>query len=550
MPGTRSTPKSPLQPSTLAVAGTSSTPSTVRLHVAPFSADLLTVYLSASSRAQVTDVSFHTVETFPENGFGFLTLPAMEAAAMKKKLHGSIVRGAKVKVQEARPDGALKRKSEADIEENEVLEEQELKKKRKKDKKDKDAEKAKEVDQPMEGYELPDDRKIKRGWTEPEVRRSKVKKGEKKQEKSKYSKEPEVLFKAKLPKNKLEPEEVPEVAEEPKTKDKKDKSKKDKSKKQAKDVVVVHEFARMTRTSAPSFLKKKEPETKAKTAHEYVDGKGWVDEDGNLIDETKPRKLLEEKLEEGGVTVIQKRKKDKKAKKQKMESLQSSVDITPEAVPTPARRMVSFEPEPTIDEDDEDDKEAAPKTPHPLETLFKKRKNTGGDESIEQPITKTVGFSFFGQEDNDEEADQMDKDPIGSGKKRAVKFGRPTSIEIPSTPYEPRQMRSGAPTPDTAAIGKRFSFSRGPIGREERLSEEPEDDEDESSKEDEDAMVVDGAEDEDAEEDGANGKDESTFSKWFWENRSENNRHWRQRRKEAMKEKKRRENKRIGRRVV
>ena len=44
--------------------------------------------------------------------------------------------------------------------------------------------------------------------------------------------------------------------------------------------------------------------------------------------------------------------------------------------------------------------------------------------------------------------------------------------------------------------------------------------------------------------DGAKGeKEESEFSKWFWEHRGETNRAWKRRKREAAKEKRQKENK-------
>jgi len=62
--------------------------------------------------------------------------------------------------------------------------------------------------------------------------------------------------------------------------------------------------------------------------------------------------------------------------------------------------------------------------------------------------------------------------------------------------------------------------------------------------------VAEEEEDRDAVMDDADQKEESPFAKWFWENRGENNRTWKRMRREAMRDKRKRENRRIGRRIV
>src|SRR5204862_7875603 len=77
-------------------------PDTTRLHISPLDPSLLETILPPSVRLLATDISFHRIQTFPENNYGFVSLPAMEAEKLKKKLNGSILKGKKLKVQEAR----------------------------------------------------------------------------------------------------------------------------------------------------------------------------------------------------------------------------------------------------------------------------------------------------------------------------------------------------------------------------------------------------------------------------------------------------------------
>jgi len=44
----------------------------------------------------VSNVSYHTLQTFPENSYGYLDIPTMEAEKIKKKLNGAILKGKKI----------------------------------------------------------------------------------------------------------------------------------------------------------------------------------------------------------------------------------------------------------------------------------------------------------------------------------------------------------------------------------------------------------------------------------------------------------------------
>jgi len=253
----------------------------VRLHITPLTPALLKVYLAPSVLAQAANISYHAVETFPEKGFGYIELPVMEAQKLKKKLNGATLKGSKVRIEEAKPE---KRKA---AEDDDVADDKTAKRAKK--------EKKRKSPGVLDGVELPDDRKVKRGWTESSAKSkkdSKDQKGKKdkvekkaKQINSKYTKEPELLFKAKLT-----GVAVTEVARKEKGKDKK-KDKKSKSKNEA----VVHEFERNRKQ--PSFLKSVEASTETKPAVEYVNGQGWVDEDGNVVEpetgKARNRRVLE-----------------------------------------------------------------------------------------------------------------------------------------------------------------------------------------------------------------------------------------------------------------
>lgn len=89
----------------------------VRLHITPLNEALLKTYVPATIRDSVTNISYHTLQTFPEKPFGYLELPVMEAQKIKKKFNGTILKGTKVRIEDARPE--KKRKSTASENEDE-----------------------------------------------------------------------------------------------------------------------------------------------------------------------------------------------------------------------------------------------------------------------------------------------------------------------------------------------------------------------------------------------------------------------------------------------
>jgi len=172
------------------------------------------------------------------------------------------------------------------------------------------------------------------------------------------------------------------------------------------------------------------------------------------------------------------------------------------------------------------------------------------------------------------------------------------SGNLPATPYtqrdlEWRGLRSAAPTPDTAAIGRRFSFPWRNSSQE--IDEENEDEDEDADagaqlnnntkanasrpdtiaeEDEEEAEAENDPSDQDmgneadanstpikarkgkaaastANDDDDADKEESEFAKWFWENRGDNNRAWKKRRRETLKTKRLRDNRKLtsGRKV-
>ncbi|KAJ4993092.1 hypothetical protein SVAN01_01444 [Stagonosporopsis vannaccii] len=589
-------------PATQAPTSEADDSKTVRLHITPLKPELLKVYLPPSVLPLARNISYHTVETFPEKGFGYLELPEQEAQKIRKKLNGTTLKGSKVRIDMAKPE-KRKVREEADAEDK-PAKRSKKDKKEKKEKKDK-SEKRQRSPGVFDGVELPADRKVKRGWTEPtsvktkssKDKKDKKSKDDKHQSKpSKYTKEPELLFKAKL-----EPVAATEHSRKEKKKDKKEK----KERKTKTKEVTVHEFEKNTKT--PSFLKVAKVSTEKKPPVDYVDGVGWVDEDGVVVEpETKKAahsRVLQlvdgQPLKEPPPTDSQGRpivKKDapKPAKKERKkratpppESSESELDDESSVVSSSSEDEDSSDPESSASdsdsESDTNDKAKAATSPirspaqhkpastsaptstststsapatieskevHPLEALFKRAPPTLSTPTKPPPINTT--FSFF---DNATTSPPAQSTEATDG--------------APVTPFtqrdlEWRGLRSAAPTPDTAAIGRRFSFDW------RKGSQEHEDDEEELSdagveaenqlslntRANQGGNLADVAEEN--EDEGGEGagegegkKEDSEFRAWFWEHRGDINRAWKKRRREALKAKRQVENRKMtGRRVA
>ncbi|KAF1921149.1 hypothetical protein BDU57DRAFT_509786 [Ampelomyces quisqualis] len=535
----------------------------VRLHITPLKPELLNVYLAPSVLPLAKNVSYHIVETFPERGYGYLELPEAEALKLKKKLNGLTLRGAKVRIEMAKPE---KRKAREAADAAKEKEERDRPSKRVK------KEKRKHEAGVLEGAELENERKVKRGWTEPPSKSKKERKGKKdkdkehkhEQKKSKYTKNPEMLFKAKLT-----PVAATEVARKEQKKDKKEK----KEKKSKSREVVVHEFEKNTKT--PSFLKETKFAAEKKPAVEYVNGQGWVDEDGNVVEpetgKARNRRVLE--LVDKPVETEPKKSTPppKSTKQDKKKAKATPPPSSSESEADDDSSVVSSSSEDLSSSDEEDDDvNSAPSTPvpatngtkisqeidsaktaekvvHPLEALFKRTKPSPGTLDLSTPKKLTpldTSFSFF---ENDEQ--QTDADAPGQVVENA-----------PTTPFterdlEWRGLRSAAPTPDTAAIGHRFLFDWRKGSNEGDDEQDDNDDEAEqqlsqNTKANAASKLADVAEEHEDENNvetgaGADEKPESEFRKWFWENRGDLNRAWKKRRRDALKAKRHTENRKM-----
>ncbi|KAE8390689.1 hypothetical protein BDV23DRAFT_78734 [Aspergillus alliaceus] len=525
---------------------------TKRLHITPFTPDLLPSVLSSSVRPLATEISFHCIPTFPENNYGYVTLPGMEADKIKKKLNGSILKGRKFKVDVARPQ--KRHRDEDESEQATSYVETTSSKKSKKSKKQKPN------DNTLEGYELPTDRQVKRGWTESTGSMKERRKEEKKQKKgkddkkgksqakSKYTEKAECLFRTKVPPNRAS------SAEEEQDKQSK------KKKKRSSEESVVHEFSKTV--THPSFLRT--DNDGAAPTSTFEEGKGWVDSSGKIKEQESDRVRSAEYTPGKVAGAKEKPKRSKSSLKAKTscqiyeeakaiegkvtrdesddwtsssgatssdynaadseseESIKSS-SLDESDVPsnqeeqdtqsTPRKVEKLPEPEAEVDESEvqEGNDEPGSEEVHPLEALFKRPAPGTNEGKLESDAN--VQFSFFGQGDLESEEETQE-------------------VVEPQTPFtktdlQSRGLRSAAPTPDTALGGRNKKWN-------DLDQDDPVDVDDEPYT---DTPVP---------KSGTGLKVESDFTKWFWENRGDNNRAWKKRRRDAAKEQRQRENRRKG----
>lgn len=548
-----------------------------RLHISPLDPALLEVILAPSVRPLATDVSFHTLQTFPENNFGFINLPRAEAEKLMKKLNGSILKGKKFKIQEARERPLLNAEAAA---QREAIDSNIHTKKN-----SPVGLKRKSVDvDTIPGYELPSNRKVVRGWTEvpsKDRRLDKAKNQKSGRQRSKFSAGKECLFRT-AP---LAKERVGEQAEEKlKHRDKKDKN------------WTVHEFKNSTKY--PSFIRAQGDVPDAKLSSEYVEGKGWVDREGNLkepfVPKSKPKSPVQvptiirkstkktsskeetdsevadsssessdnesellsdssisdssddaghesssDEVEETGHSLIADNEDPAKGRPVKTTddtstssgitssgsdndtSAESSDDtVEPEDV-TPPPSLTNVKADKPLDAETE---------VHPLEALFKRTV----DPTPRPQLEIKTQFSFFGNTEEDDDIDNDDDSNFHNN-----------NDEPPHTPFtkrdlQARNLRSAAPTPDTAAITKTRFW-------EDELDEDIVEEEAEENYGEEYAKSARASEAQTAPKADQQESEESQFAKWFWENRGDNNRAWKRRRREAAKEKRQKENRQRGR---
>ncbi|KAL1955251.1 hypothetical protein VTO42DRAFT_8849 [Malbranchea cinnamomea] len=540
-----------------------------RLHITPLNPTLLETILNPSVRSLATDISFHSIQTFPENNYGYVTLPTAEADKLVKKLNGSILKGRKFKIQEAVPKrrfGGSHSEADADA---------------KPTQKDKPSKRLKTEGDTLPGFELPSGRHVKRGWTEERTHKrdrkgdkSKAKPEEKKRksQRSKYTDHQECLFRTVPPPNKWAIDEKG--------------GKSGKRGKLAQGGIVVHEFSHTT--THPTFIRSGDSFSPLTMTSEFVEGLGWVDRAGNvkepaIFSTNREQRALPPQLSATSNKIDNNQNTTRARRSASLNG--SGRDWTSDSSPgvgdktdsevhpgensppmSPVSKNISeASPASSDAEDDhmratdskdhrkhveagerrEEDLESAeqqliqtnstttenqnPSAPkldqpkidttevHPLEALFKRP--APSSISTSNPVQAKTQFSFFGNDDHDTEEDDDNYD----GQNDIIQHNNEPQTPFTKLDMQSRALRSGAPTPETAAVTRtklwgadsESSGSNTNPRRKSAANKQPQ-------------------------------IEESEFAKWFWENRGDNNRAWKRRRREAAKEKRQKENRMRG----
>jgi hypothetical protein len=571
-----------------------------RLHITPLTPSLLPTILSQSLLPIARNISYHSIQTFPERAYGFLELPKEEASKLKKKLNGAILKGTKIRIESARPQNIP------------VPEEPEPEKPKK------ERGKKRKRDETIPAVEI-GERNVKRGWTVPVSKVGKKDDKKEKKTKSKYTSGKECLFKTVVPPNKV------------------DLTEKRKKKKKGKgpEEVVVHEFEKTVKHA--SFLRAPKVEGKAKTASEYVEGKGWVDEDGNLVEEVvikrksdkaanpiekdvTPESSSEEdssseddgssegdssseedessegdSLSEDGASKPQELSKpvdedssdtseDESSDASSSEEDLAAAEVEPDLQPAPpvqngtskssSSSSSEEESESSSDSSDSSDSDsesdAEPSGQEPQKTPQSILKNSGNASSrpvsssgLTLTIPEPTAFAAPSEPKVVHPLEALYKRPAATpdSQRQATGsnpsepsfsfFGNDEDVEpeeseaqnqVLFTPYtqkefEFRVQRSAAPTPDTAHVNKKFVWPT------DQTADDEEEDSSPVSKIKGKGVAT---EHKDGEGDAKGTEAESEFQKWFYEHRGEANRAWKKRRKAVAKEKRHRENKKRG----
>lgn len=549
-----------------------------RLHISPFNPDILPIVLPQNLLQHATNISFQVIQTSPEKNYGYVDLPAMDAEKLKQKLNGSILRGSKMRVDDARPEKAkkaTKTKTDAGIET--TMEAGSVQ-----DRPKQWSMKAEKSDGVIPGVELPDGRKVRRGWTEPapsstgsKAFKNNFRKHDTKPKPkpSSFTTESECLFKTRLP---------PNAATNHNT------AKKRKWGQPTRDT-VVHEYANTKKHA--TFLRDNQGSAGVKSASEFVEGTGWIDQDGNILEgDPVQRRTRSGTIRNLGLQIntsernthsddvrsssgipsihvssvgeinedqdsevetsssgtssnsasddesnafVQTPKGDNYAYLESSVDLAESEDSDQNTVEHQARGMSINSSSPTTNAPDVAPRDPSPEPNapvgdiHPLEALFKKPSVAASSTPRKPSLAVSTSFNFF-------EPDTAE--------------GNDNVHLMPQTPFtqqdfRQRRQRSAAPTPDTAAPGRTFENvweNRSDIDD----SDDEDDDQNDDENEDDDSAKK-AVNEKFHSEDKESGEEqpESDFSKWFWEHRGETNRAWKRRRREAAKDRRQTVNK-------
>ncbi|KAI9712596.1 MAG: hypothetical protein M1828_001662 [Chrysothrix sp. TS-e1954] len=495
---------------------------TTRLHITPLTHELLTLILPASVRENSNDLalSYHALETFPEKSYGFVTLSEADARRVKQRIHGTYIKGMKVRVDEAREEKRAKR-SKADEAAPAGGDEIDGSKKRKRGARSDSQEQG-----VLQGQQLPDGRHVKRGWAangKPAMSKSSRDRKESSGKKSKSKDDAVVVMRTAIPENAPAGESV--------------KSKRKKTQQgKGKRVADIKEFDNTTKV--PTFIS--DTDVKSTTnaaATRYKKGRGWVNEAGQVVEKARDSRKSGSPVDSDA---------------------SSEEDVDQEDSPDGSAEDADEDLDvPTAEKDAKASSAESPTekpTTSTLESLFKRPVRASSSITSEpkvrasrhnQDSTTDENFSFFASESNEPphpSTEQSSERPT-LGKRK----GSSLSLLVPpATPYgglrdRDRALRSAAPTPDTAAIGARGRF-KVPWRSQSR------EDDDDGEAEENTPVPDNGDDDEDMTEDTEDivgvtdevegqGAEKTEFEKEFYAQRGELNRAWKARRRAVRKEK-------------
>lgn len=570
-------------PPTPGAAPSAATDSTyTRLHIAPLDPNLLKTIVPSAVLPSIRGLSYHTIQTFPDKPYGFVELPSADALKIKNKLNGAVLKGAKIRIEPARPT-KMPTPSE-DAVRPDVDAASEAREKSKKTKKDK---KRKRDALELVGVELEEGRKVRRGWTvtseetiskkkkekekskgkdrdkdrdkdKQDSRKSSKKERRKKEPESLYTNNAECLVKTLLPPNKRDL-----------TNNDSGKANK-RVRKGQQQAVLVHEFERNTKFA--TFLKNTQDLAPEQAATSFVEGQGWVGEDGTVVENvkiTRPTafpKMQVARPDHSAKSISWEGTSSRNVDTSSEDESETELDVLSMKRAEPALRHISPGKEKRVVSDVARPKSSSsarsltinipPATPasgviHPLEALYKRHKHdeTGADQTAK--TSEPFIFGGLGDDlgnDDTPGPGETDRDKAGDSKSP---YGK-QSIQPPMTPFteqdlEWRNVRSAAPTPDTAHPS-RISRLWFPGQGDEALGALEEGNEKDGSDSDE-APSGQKSDDDQGYEDPANNSP-ANFQQLFWERRAELNRSWKKRRRISAKEKRYRENKAVANRAI
>ncbi|KOS20069.1 hypothetical protein ESCO_005573 [Escovopsis weberi] len=459
----------------------------VRLHITPLDAELIKSVIPAPVLPLARKVSYHTILTFPEKRYGFVELPAADAEKLKKKYNGVTFKGSKMRIEKARPEERAQPAGDEDKDrkKRERREQKKQKEEQEEDKAKADNEGAakksskkrkREVDV-LEGVALRD-RKVKRGWTEmageQQKKRRRSKKDDEKREdggrdrdrdrdgkqkkkrpQSKYTEGEECLLKVKVPPNAMKNVQPADLQP----------SKKKKTKGAARQV-TVHEFEKTTKF--PGFLRQAAAADRRRAA-EFVEGKGWVDEEGNVVEAVEEKKKEKKKEEEAEAR--------EKPSKPKAKPAPPKPESDEEEDSGTSSEETSSD-ESSSDGDSDEELEAAPAPAQSEKTPTQKQ--AGQRESDDEGETSSSGSSSSSEDEPDDDdipapqpktqnnqanSAEQQNPSAKKAEHKALALHIPTAAETPSAPQAPHPLEAlykraapAAEAPAAAGPAEPFSF--------------------------------------------------------------------------------------------